>query len=245
MIAKKDSSLRFGAAVKRLRNRLRISQETLAERAGLDRTYIGHVERGVRNVSLSTIDKLARALEVSAATLLSGSSDTARMSGGPYPEMLETCVGTDCVGRGRVDILLVEDNHSDVGLTLRAFKKAGVTNPVHVVRDGAEALEFLFCSERYSSLEMQDRPRLVLLDLNLPKVSGLEVLRRIKADARTRNIPVVVLTASRRDESFAEARRLGAAAYIIKPVDFWNLSEVTPKLRLHWALVQPAEELSA
>jgi two-component system, response regulator len=217
-------------AVKRLRNQLGISQEVLAELAELDRTYIGHVERGARNVSLSTIDKLARALKVSTATLLSAPGEMCVQPGDAR---------RDLVAGYCVDILMVEDRQRDVELTLQAFKRAEISNSVHVVRDGAEALDFLFCTGRYASRRMEFPPELVLLDLQLPKVGGMEVLRRIKDDRRTRNIHVVVLTASRSDQVIEEAMRLDAAAFIIKPVDFQNFSEVTSRLNFRWALLEP------
>jgi two-component system response regulator len=113
------------------------------------------------------------------------------------------------------------------------------------VRDGAAALNFLFGTGEYAHRERSSRPQMVLLDLNLPKVSGLEVLRRIKADPRTRSIPVVVLTASKQDRDITTSKRLGAEACIVKPVDFQNLSEVTPQLSLQWALVKPMPTLGA
>ena len=178
---------RFGSSVKRLRYRLGLSQEALAERADLHRTYIAGIERGKRNVTLKSIEKLARALEVSTATLLfhaNGSQSRGKSANGESPGE-------------RVDILMVEDNRDDVELTLQAFQHARITNSVEVVSDGKAALDYLFCAGRFSRRRMADRPQLVLLDLHLPKIDGLEVLRRMKADERTRTIPVVVLTASR------------------------------------------------
>ena len=136
-----------------------------------------------------------------------------------------------------MDILFVEDQADDVELTTQALKSANITNRIHIVRDGAAALDFLFGNGEYAQRERSRRPQMVLLDLNLPKVSGLEVLRRIKADPRTRSIPVVVLTASKRDRDIATSKRLGAEAYIVKPVDFQNLSQVTPQLSLQWAAI--------
>jgi len=203
----------------------------LAERADLHRTYISGIEGGTRNVTLKSIDKLARALGVSTAVLLSPASKPALQPGDLRSE--------PPVGKF-VDILLVEDDQADVELTLHAFQKARITNPIHIVNDGAEALDFLFCRGRYANRKMENRPQLVLLDLNLPKVGGLEVLRRIKSDGSTRTIPVIVLTVSQRDRDIVECRRLGAETYIVKPVDFVNFSEVTPQLSLRWGLLEPA-----
>lgn len=219
-VTKSDLKLRFGTSIKLWRGRLGISQEELAGRAGLHRTYVSDIERGARNVSLESVEKLARALKVSAATLFAP-SDSATVD-----EL--------------VDILLVEDNPDDVQLTTQALQQAKITNPVHVVRDGAEALNFLFCTGAYAGRRPERRPQVVLLDLELPKVAGLEVLRRMKADSRTRTIPVVILTGSLYDRDMLMSKQLGADAYIVKPVDFQNLSEVTPQLSLHWALLKPA-----
>ena len=221
----------FGASIRSLRFRLGLTQEELAERADLHRTYIAGIEGGARNVSLKTVDKLARALEVSIAALLSPSTKAAPQEGAPGWE--------EANGRF-VDILIVEDNRMDLQLALQAFKQAQITNPIHVVYDGAEALDFLFCTGRYAERKMENRIHVVLLDLNLPKISGVEVLRRIKSDERTRKIPVVVLTGSRTDRDIAECRRLGAQTYLVKPVGFDNFSKVTPQLSLRWALLDPA-----
>jgi CheY-like chemotaxis protein len=208
----------LGNAIRRKRSALGISQEELAARAGLHRTYVSDVERGARNPSLESVDKLARALELS------------------LPKLLETT----SLDQTLVEILLVEDEPGDIELTMRAFEKARLTNPVHVVRDGLEALEFLFARGRHADREDHPLPRVVLLDLNLPKKSGIEVLRQIKSDQRTRDIAVVVLTVSERDRDINECRRLGAETYIVKPVDFYNFSEVTSQLKLAWTLVKPA-----
>ncbi|MBI2939285.1 MAG: response regulator [Chloroflexi bacterium] len=136
-----------------------------------------------------------------------------------------------------VEILLVEDNPSDVELTLHAFKRYNLTNRVHVVRDGAEALDFIFCSGEYAGRSFQNTPRVILLDLKLPLVDGLEVLRRIKADPRTRPIPVVVLTSSREERDIVESYKLGVNSYIVKPVDFEQFTESVRQLGLYWVLL--------
>jgi CheY-like chemotaxis protein/DNA-binding XRE family transcriptional regulator len=215
----------FGASVRTWRKRLHISQEELGGRSGLHRTYICDVERGARNVSLESIEKLARALEISTATLFSyesspGQSGTSRLA-----------------GEGLVDILFVEDDPHDAELAKDALK--GITNWVQVVRDGQAALDFLFCQGEFAQRQSNQRPQLVLLDLELPKIGGLEVLRRVKSDPRTATIPVVVLTGSDSDRDIRTSKRLGAAAYIVKPVEMGNLAHVTPILQFQWALVKP------
>jgi len=218
----------FGTSVRTWRGRLGISQEELAGRAGLHRTYICDVERGARNVTLRSIEKLAQALEISVSTLLT----YARELGA------EGSRAEEFVPEELVDILFVEDNPADVELAREGLKP--ITNRIHVVRDGLGALHFLFGTGEYAQRKTRNRPQLILLDLGLPKVDGLEVLRRIKADPRTSNIPVIVLTASSRDRDLQMSKRLGAEAYIIKPVDLQNLSRVTPQLNLQWALLKPA-----
>ena len=139
-----------------------------------------------------------------------------------------------------IHVLLVEDNADDVEMTLSAFEKARFTNLVHVVNDGEQALDYVFNTGKYARLRARKPPHVILLDLNLPKFDGLEVLRCLKADKRTRHIPVVILTASHTDYDIAECRRLGASNYIVKPVDFQRLSQSTPRLNLEWALLKPA-----
>jgi CheY-like chemotaxis protein len=137
-----------------------------------------------------------------------------------------------------VEILLVEDNPSDVELALRALKKNQLANQIHVVRDGAEALDFLFCTGAYQDRGGKCRhPKVILLDLKLPKVNGLEVLRRIKSDEQTRTIPVVMMTSSREDRDVVDSYRLGVNSYIVKPVDFDQFTEAVRQLGLYWMLL--------
>jgi len=178
---------------------------------------------------LESIEKLARALEVSIPTLFAASGD-----------QLPDAVPVRHLSPDElVDILLVEDNDDDVTLCMHGLQAANITNRIRVVRDGEEALDFLFCEGKYKHRRLNDQPQVILLDLNLPRVNGLEVLRRIKADPRTRSIPVVVLTSSNRDRDIQTSKRLGAETYIVKPVDFQNLSQVTPQLSFRWALLKP------
>jgi CheY-like chemotaxis protein/DNA-binding XRE family transcriptional regulator len=223
----KDVRRVFGLAIKTWRGKSGISQEELAWRAGLHRSYVADIERGARNASLQTIERLAKALQVSLSALfqslggLPGNGGAAKPAGEHH---------------GLVDILLVEDQPRDIELTLAAFKSARLTNRVEIVRDGAEALEFVFCRGKYSRRKLRNRPRVMLLDLNLPKVGGLEVLRAVKADERARKIRVVVLTISQNTKDIQAALRLGAEAYIVKPVDFQRFSQITPQLNCQWTL---------
>lgn len=136
-----------------------------------------------------------------------------------------------------VEILLVEDNPNDVELTLRALKKRNLANKVHVVRDGAEALEFIFSTGTYAERDINHMPKVILLDLKLPKVDGLEVLRIVKSDERTKVIPVVVLTSSKEESDLVESYRLGANSYITKPVDFDKFAQTVSEMGLYWLLV--------
>jgi two-component system response regulator len=142
-----------------------------------------------------------------------------------------------------VEILLVEDNPNDVELTLDAFQENNVSNHVHVVRDGAEALEFIFGTGAYARRNIEIGPKLILLDLKLPKVDGLEVLRQIKTDPRTRRIPVVVLTSSREERDIVRSYNLGVNSYIVKPVDFQQFNTAIQSLGFYWLLLnQPPTE---
>jgi two-component system response regulator len=136
-----------------------------------------------------------------------------------------------------IDILLVEDNADDVELTLHALRKENLANHIHVARDGEEALEFLFCTGSFAERSFEHPPRLVLLDLKLPKVDGMEVLRRLKDDARTRTIPVVILTSSKEERDLVTGYNLGANSYIQKPVDFEQFRDTVKQLGLYWLVI--------
>ena len=139
-----------------------------------------------------------------------------------------------------IDILLVEDNPQDIELTIRALKKRNLANSVFVVEDGVDALDFLFSRGKYSSRNAGKNPRLVLLDLKLPKLNGLEVLRTLKEDPKTCSIPVVMVTSSREDPDIKSAYELGANSYVVKPVDFDAFVEAMSSLGLYWLLVNQA-----
>jgi two-component system response regulator len=136
-----------------------------------------------------------------------------------------------------IEILLIEDNPNDVALALHAFRKQNLANNIHVLRDGAEALEFIFCTGAYAQRDISVAPKVILLDLKLPLVSGLDVLRQIKADPRTQAIPVVMMTSSREERDVVESYQLGVNSYIVKPVDFAQFSEAMRTLGMYWLLL--------
>ncbi len=135
-----------------------------------------------------------------------------------------------------IEILLVEDNPNDIELTLYALRKYHVAERVEVVRDGVEALDYLFCKGPYAHRRPEDIPQLILLDLKLPKMDGKDVLRKIRADTRTQSIPVIALTSSREDADVRESYRLGINSYIVKPIDFDSFTEAIRRLGTYWLL---------
>lgn len=144
-----------------------------------------------------------------------------------------------------VEILLVEDNPSDAELTLHAFRKSKLANEVQLVRDGAEALDFLFCRGPFSARRFDSPPNLVLLDLKLPKVDGLQVLEQVKGDARTKAIPVIVLTSSKEETDLVKSYKLGVNSYIQKPVNFGEFQDVVQQLGIYWLLLNNKPPLAA
>ena len=136
-----------------------------------------------------------------------------------------------------IEIVLIEDNPHDAELVLRALKKHGLANKLQLLQDGAEALEFIFATGAYVGREINYRPKLILLDLKLPKVDGLEILRRLKGDERTRSVPVVVMTSSQEEKDIVESYSLGVNSYIVKPVDFDKFVQSVADLGLYWLLL--------
>ncbi|MDP1587627.1 MAG: response regulator [Prosthecobacter sp.] len=142
-----------------------------------------------------------------------------------------------------IEILLVEDSPEDLELTCRALKNANLSNHIQIARDGAEALDFIFCEGPHAVRRIEDTPKLILLDLKLPKVDGLEVLQRIKGDPRTRHIPVVVLTSSKEQTDVVKSYALGVNSYIVKPVNFESFSRAVQELGMYWLLLNHPPKL--
>ena len=138
---------------------------------------------------------------------------------------------------GNVEILLVEDNEHDAELTMRALKRKNLTNKLIHLRDGAEALDYLFAQGEYVGRDVLKTPKVILLDLKMPKVNGIEVLTKVRADERTSKIPVVVLTSSKEDPDVKECYRLGVNSYIVKPVDFDNFTQAVSELGFYWLIL--------
>jgi len=140
----------------------------------------------------------------------------------------------------QIEIVLVEDNNEDLELTLRALQKEHIANNVYVARDGEEALDFLFCNGVHADRALETPPKLVLLDLKLPKIDGIDVLKRLKADPRTRTIPIIVLTSSREERDLVDSYGAGANSYIQKPVDFAQFRETVKAAGLYWLVINQA-----
>ena len=140
-------------------------------------------------------------------------------------------------GQNEIEILLVEDNHHEAELTIRSMKKNNLSNKLKHIDDGAEALDFIFSKGVYATKEPSNTPKLIILDLKLPKVDGLEILRQLKADENTRTIPVVVLTSSQEKRDVVECYRLGVNSYLVKPVNFNTFSKAVTDLGLYWMLL--------
>jgi two-component system response regulator len=225
-----DVKQEFGIAIRSRRIGLGLSQGTLARRANLHRTYITDIERGTRNLTLENISKLASAFGLPICQLFPTSAPLDGANGSAAsPSRVSDLV----------DILVVEDNPKDMELALNAFKQARLMNRIHAVRDGEAAVDFIFGQGQHRERPVENIPGVVLLDLTLPKIHGLDVLRRIKADASTRNIKVVVLSDPRMDKDIGEATRLGAAGCMMKPINFYDFSQLAPRLECSWILLSP------
>lgn len=187
----------------------------------MHRTYIADIERGVRNITLRSIINLAAALQVTVSSLLAEPGETVH---GPNE------------GHVASEVLLVESNPAEAEQVVQALAQAKFTNPVTVARDGEEAIDYLLGRGQFKGRAPSDTPHLVILDLKIPKLDGLEVLRRMRAQESTRSVPVVILTGARDERTLLECARLGADTVITKPLTVEKLAGVIPKLNLRWAI---------
>jgi CheY-like chemotaxis protein len=144
-----------------------------------------------------------------------------------------------------VEILIVEDTAEDLELTLRALRKANVSNRIQIARDGVEALEFVFCEGPHAERKIENIPKVILLDLKLPRLDGVSVLKRIKTDPRTQSIPVVVLTSSKEQSDVVESYKLGVNSYIVKPVNFEGFMKAVQDLGLYWLLLNQSPKMES
>lgn len=137
----------------------------------------------------------------------------------------------------KIEILYVEDNENDIELTLRAFKKRNLANSIKIIKDGEEAIDYIFAKGQYAERDILDKPKVILLDLKLPKIGGLEILEKLKSDHRTKAIPVVVLTSSREESDMLKSYEYGVNSFVVKPINFENFSEAVSSLGLYWLLL--------
>jgi two-component system response regulator len=229
----KETLSRFGSAVRSHRKRLGLSQEDLADRSGLHRTYITDVERGVRNVTMESISRLVRALDVPFTQIfgiMEGKQPGWQLAG-------EHTTSPERVSVRPVEILLVEGNRKHADGIARSLKQHGVTNRVSVVYSGEAALRRLYDGASPPGSDPPILPDIILLDITLSEINALEVLRRLRADGRTRAIPVVVLIPSGSDQDYSETTKLGVTFSINKPVDFCEFSTLMPKMGFQWVLM--------
>ena len=139
-----------------------------------------------------------------------------------------------------IEIILVEDSIEDANLIMRSLKKNNLSNSIIHLQDGAEALDFMFARGAYKARNIEDKPKVILLDLKMPKIDGLQVLRDLKADDRTKSVPIVIMTSSREDKDLVESYKLGANGYVVKPVSFDNFAKAVADIGIYWLMVNQA-----
>ncbi len=222
---KKTLEKQLGLLVKARRQRLSLGQLELARRAGFHRSYVSDIERGARNISLQSLGKLAAALELPLSGLFS--------------ELEHTPPSAPLQADELVDVLVAQAGDEDVRLVIQCLKNAHLSNRLFLVRDGAAVLDFVFCAGPFAHRRPNDPPRVIVLDLDLPRIGGLELLRRLKHEPRTRSIPLIVLTSGKNEDQLGACKRLGADAFIVKPADLHKPGIHALQLSLQWALLPP------
>ena len=223
-----------GYTIRDIRLELNFTQDELANRAGLHRTYITDGERGHRNISIESIEKIAAALQ----TPLSVIFERCEEKRSQPLQLVNTARHQNLRAPHPIEILLIEDDPNFVELSLHAFKMANVRNVIHVARDGIEALDCIFATGSYESRKSLPPPSLILLDLKLPKVDGLEVLSRIRTNDSTKHIPVIVMTSSQSAEDISRCESMGVQQYLTKPISFGMFSSIAASIGLQWLLLE-------
>lgn len=229
--------LHFGLVVKELRRERSMSQEELANRSDLHRTYITDIEHGSRNVSIKNIIKIANAMSVSLHDLF---SRVERYSQSGLKLVTQNQPVEKHYHRPPVEILLVEDDQSYVELTLHELQKAKISNLIHVVRNGEEALQFLFGFNPAKN-EEEHSPKVILLDLYIPLIDGFDLLEHIRKNKKTKDIPVVIITSSTSEIDKERCRQLGIEDYLTKPINIVQFEEVMNRLGFHWLILEKEE----
>ncbi len=229
--------LHFGLVVKELRRERSLSQEELANRSDLHRTYITDIEHGSRNVSIKNILKIANAIGVSLHELF---SRVERYSQSGLTLVSQHLPNEKLHQRNPVEILLVEDDQSYIELTLHELQKARISNPIYIVRNGEEALQFLFRGNATEHEDVQS-PKVILLDLNIPLINGFDLLEHIRKNKKTKDIPVVIITSSTSEVDKERCKRLGVEVYLTKPINMTDFEEIMSKFGFHWLLLENEE----
>ncbi|MHB1048604.1 MAG: response regulator [Bacteroidota bacterium] len=223
-----------GYTIRDIRIEKNFTQEEVANRSGLHRTYITDVERGHRNISIESFEKIAAALQ----TPLSVFFERCEEKRSQPLHLVNVSHTQNLRAPHPIEILIVEDDPNFVELSLHAFQMANVRNVIHVARDGTEALDCIFATGSYETRKSLPPPSLILLDLKLPKVDGLEVLSRIRSNESTKHIPVIVMTASQSAEDVSRCERLGVQQYLTKPISFGVFSGIAASIGLQWLLLE-------
>lgn len=223
-----------GAVIRDARWELDFTQEELASRSGLHRTYITDVETGKRNISIESLEKIAAALNTPLSTLFQKLEEKQTQ---PLHLVHRVPLNKTPVTR-QIEILLVDDDISFIELTLHSFREANLKNVVHVARDGAEALEFIFATGDYENRKPPLTSLLIFLDLKLPKISGIEVLSKIRSSESTKDIPVIITTSSQSTSDFIKINELGIKYYLTKPINFSELTNIVSSYGLQWLLLE-------
>jgi len=223
-----------GYTIRDIRLEMNFTQEEVANRSGLHRTYITDVERGHRNISIESIEKIAAALQTPLSVIFERCEEKRTQ---PL-HLVNIARHQNTRAPHPIEILIIEDDPNFVELALHAFQMANVRNVIHVARDGAEALDCIFAAGSYETRKSLPPPSLILLDLKLPKIDGLDVLSKIRSNESTKHIPVIVMTASHSADDISRCEKLGVQQYLTKPISFGVFSTIAASIGMQWLLLE-------